>query len=667
MKNLSLSIQKYIVGVVGIILISCVPILFTQGSLFNFKMFLIEFISVCKALITPSEWHLNYKSFDKSLTTIETIPFSLHNYFEGPYLYSMTILVLALLFSLFISFLFAVMTVSSKGNFKKLMSRISELLTAIPDITYIYIFQIAVVQVYLTTGHRFLSFYSLGGEKVYAAPILCLAVVPTILFFKLFVVLFAEEMEQPYVDLAKSKGLSKMQILIKHCTSNVLKSIFHQSKTIVWLTLSSLLIIEYLFGIQGILYYLRNDFSPQGITFILISIFTPFYIFYQIGERIVNKGETERNVLFEKMHVPLFDKEQWKSIFQMKSIKSFKVKLNPFNNLIYKIPLFILLSLLTISLGYFFLYDDHIEQINFVYNEAGKIVSRAPHPPSSSMIFGTDPYGYSIFQQLLVGIKYTILVTLIIATIRVVVGYIFGVIYVFFLNRKSRKIINSIADGMHFLPLTLLVFILLAPVLTTSTGTWDTTLEERLFIQIMIMSLIVLPVTTSLIGNEMNDALKKEYVQSSVVMGGSLIWIIIKHLNPQLWNKLLLYWTQHVVQVLQMFVHLGILSLFVGGASLFEDSPYRLVPEIYELSGMISISREVFTTMQYWMIIPPILVFMLLIYCFNKLAEGIGTKDSRKILKKKQKRKSLMVNEKSENLTEKANLSQDFSLVYNRL
>lgn len=227
----------------------------------------------------------------------------------------------------------------------------------------------------------------------------------------------------------------------------------------------------------------------------------------------------ERNALFEKMQVPLLDKKQWKSIYLVKYKKSFKVKLNPFNNFIYKTPLFILLTLLTISLGYFFIYDDHIEQVNFVYNETGKIVSRAPHPPSSNMIFGTDTYGYSILQQLLVGIKYTILLTLIIATIRVVVGYVFGVIYVFFLNGKGRKIINSIADGMHFLPLTLLVFILLAPVLTTSTGTWDTTLGERLFIQIMIMSVIVLPVTTSLIGNEMNDALKKEYVQSSVVMG----------------------------------------------------------------------------------------------------------------------------------------------------
>ncbi|MEK3996472.1 hypothetical protein MKY29_17295 [Psychrobacillus sp. FSL K6-2365] len=663
MKILSLSIQKYILGVVGIILLSCAPILFTLGNLLNFKLFFKEFGSVCKALITPAEWHLSYLE----ITTMEMIPFSLSSYFNGPYLYSMAILVLALLLSLFVSFFFAVMTTISKGPFKRVMSHFSELLIAIPDFSYIFIFQIAVVQVYLITGYRFVSFYSLGGEVVYVAPILCLSIVPTILFYKLFVALFAEEIEQSYVALAKSKGLSKMEILIRHCTSNVLKSIYHQSKSIVWLTLSSLLIIEHLFGIQGILYYLLNDFSPKGITFILISIFTPFYIFYQIGERIVNKKEMERNALFEKMQVPLLDKKQWKSIYLVKYKKSFKVKLNPFNNFIYKTPLFILLTLLTISLGYFFIYDDHIEQVNFVYNETGKIVSRAPHPPSSNMIFGTDTYGYSILQQLLVGIKYTILLTLIIATIRVVVGYVFGVIYVFFLNGKGRKIINSIADGMHFLPLTLLVFILLAPVLTTSTGTWDTTLGERLFIQIMIMSVIVLPVTTSLIGNEMNDALKKEYVQSSVVMGGSLIWIIIKHLNPQLWNKLLLYWTQHMVQVLQMFVHLGILSIFVGGARRYPDSPWRLVPEIYELSGMISISREVFMTKQYWMIIPPIFVFMLLIYCFNKLAEGIATKDSIKVPEKKQNRKTLMVNEKTEVLTKKTTFPRDYSRIFNRL
>ena len=653
MKKVSLSIQNYLLGVVGIILISCIPTLFTLGNLFDLKLFFQEFISVCKALITPSEWFLSYLS----KTTLEAVPFSFVSYLEGPYLYSMTILVLALLLSLVVSFLFASIITISKGPYKKVALWVSDLLMAIPDFFYIFLFQIAVVQIYISTGHRFLSFYSLGGEKVYVAPIICLSVMPTILLFKLFVTLFAEEIKRPYVNFAKSKGLSKMEILLKHCTSNVLRSVYHQSKSIVWLSLSSLLIIEYLFGMEGILYYLLNDFSPKGITFILLSIFTPFFIFYQIGESIVTKGRTERNDLFEKIQVPLFEKVQWKSIFQIKNKKSFKLKFSPYSNLSIKIPVFIILSLLTISLGYYIFYDDHIDQINFLYNDAGKLVSRAPHPPSSGMIFGTDPYGYSIFQQLLVGIKYTIIVTLIIATIRIVVGYILGVLYVFFLNGKGRKIINSIAEGMHFLPLTVLVFILLAPVLTTTTGAWDTTLGERLLIQVIIMSVIVLPVTSSLIGNEMNDALQKEYVQSSVIMGGSLIWILIKHLNPQLWSKLLLYWVQHVVQVLQMLVHLGILSIFVGGARSYPDTPYRLVPEIYELSGMISISKEVFITKQYWMIIPPILIFMLLICCFNKLAEGLAVKDSKKM---KRKKDSKSTNE----IVGKVTLPKDFSRVY---
>jgi len=41
---------------------------------------------------------------------------------------------------------------------------------------------------------------------------------------------------------------------------------------------------------------------------------------------------------------------------------------------------------------------------------------------------------------------------------------------------------------------------------------------------------------------------------------------------------------------------------------------------------MIAISREVFMTKQYWMILPPLFTFMLLIYCFNTIANGISKK-----------------------------------------
>lgn len=462
---------------------------------------------------------------------------------------------------------------------------------------------------------------------MYIAPILCLSILPTLLFFKLFILLFEEEWGKSYVELARSKGLNNFEVLLKHCTSNVLKSLFFQSKSIVWLSISSLLIIEYLFGINGILYYLRADFSPTGTSFILISIFTPFFFFYTVAERIVDKEQIMRNVIFNNFNLSLLSIQQIKSlpIFRKKDSRSgisatlTTGRKNLFKSLNIKIPVLIVFGLLLTSFMYFIIFDDQIDQINYIYNKEGEMLSISPHPPSSSILFGTDPYGFSILQQLIVGIKYTIIITLVIATTRIVAGYLFAILYVFYSNNKIRIAINSIADGMHFLPLSLLTYILLMPVLKNFTGIWETTLMERLIFQIVIMSVIVLPVTTSSIGNEMNETLKKEYVQSSVVMGGSLIWILIKHLNPVLWPKILLLWTQHIVQVLQMFVHLGILSLFVGG------STYG-VPDISELSGMIAISREVFMTKQYWMILPPLFTFMLLIYCFNTIANGISKK-----------------------------------------
>ncbi|WP_394188770.1 hypothetical protein [Paenisporosarcina quisquiliarum] len=623
MKILSTTLFKYLFGVIGIILISCAPVLFKLHHFFDLQLFFSTFSGVVKDFFTPAEWHLSYIS----LNTLEAKYISFFEYFTGPYIYSMSILIASLLISLIISFVLSIVTFLSKDFPKKFLLQTAKILESFPDFSFVFLIQIVVVYVYLKTDILILQFYSLGDNLVYLAPILCLSILPTLLFFKLFILLFEEEWGKSYVELARSKGLNNFEVLLKHCTSNVLKSVFFQSKSIVWLSLSSLLIIEYLFGINGILYYLRADFSPTGTSFILLSIFTPFFFFYTVAERIVDKEQIMRNVIFNNLNLSLLSIQQIKSlpIFRKKdsspgiSATLTTGRKNLFKSLNIKIPVLIVFGLLLTSFMYFIIFDDQIDQINYIYNKEGEMLSISPHPPSSSILFGTDPYGFSILQQLIVGIKYTILITLVIATTRIVAGYLFAILYVFYSNNKIRVAINSIADGMHFLPLSLLTYILLMPVLKNFTGIWETTLMERLIFQIVIMSVIVLPVTTSSIGNEMNETLKKEYVQSSVVMGGSLIWILIKHLNPILWPKILLLWTQHIVQVLQMFVHLGILSLFVGG------STYG-VPDISELSGMIAISREVFMTKQYWMILPPLFTFMLLIYCFNTIANGISKK-----------------------------------------
>lgn len=621
MKKTIKIFMKFLFGVIGIVLISATPALFGGAGWIDLQSYLTALQEVLISFVSPNDWALTYLN----PVTFEPARFSFSAFLSGPYLYSMPILLLALGLALVLAFLMALLTLLSKGQIRRRLLDLAKILQSFPDFAFVFIIQIVVLTIYEKTGTLIFSFYSLGDERVYLAPVLCLSVLPTLLFFKLFLLLYEAELERPYVELARSKGLSRFEVLWTHCTSNVLRSAFYQSKSIVWLTLSSLLIIEYLFGIDGILYYLQSDFSPKGISFILLTIFVPFFAFYTALELFLERNEIERNMVFEKFNLRLFDTNELRTgkmrLFSGKQ----KEKSAPFLRLKIRpsilIPSFIVVGLLMASLLYAAITGDQVEQINYVYDDEGGIESSAPHPPSSAILFGTDPFGYSIAQQLLVGIKYTITLCLVIATLRVAAGYLFGIIYTFFLSTKARNFVNSMADGMHFLPLTLLVFILLIPVLITS-GEWDSTFTERLVYQILIMTVIVLPVTTSAIGNEINESMKKEYVLSSVLMGSSLSWILAKHIQPQIWSKLLLMWVQHIIQVLQMFIHLGILSVFVGGALSQSDSP-RLIPEIYELSGMIAISREVFVTNQYWMILPPLAIFMVLIYCFTMIAESL--------------------------------------------
>jgi len=292
-------------------------VLFTLNGSFDLHLFFKTFLGVVKVFLNPSEWHLRYIVF----TTQKTINVSFLDYLRGPYIYSMLILVASLLSSLIISFVLALLTFLSKGFLKKLLLQIANILESFPDFSFIFLIQIVVVQVYLKTDTLILQFYSLGDNLVYIAPILCLSILPTLLLFKLFILLFEEEWGKSYVELARSKGLSNFEVLLKHCTSNVLKSLFYQSKSIVWLSLSSLLIIEYLFGINGILYYLRADFSPSGTTFILLSIFTPFFLFYTVAEHIVDKERIERNVIYNNFNLSMLD------IQQIQSLKIFRKRI----------------------------------------------------------------------------------------------------------------------------------------------------------------------------------------------------------------------------------------------------------------------------------------------------------------------------------------------------
>ena len=63
---------------------------------------------------------------------------------------------------------------------------------------------------------------------------------------------------------------------------------------------------------------------------------------------------------------------------------------------------------------------------------------------------------------------------------------------------------------------------------------------------------------------------------------------------------------------------------------------------------MIAISMEVFVINQIWMILPPLFIFMLLIYCFNTIADAISQKQQSPFYKKIKKPEKVAVSDTTE-------------------
>lgn len=209
--------------------------------------------------------------------------------------YSMTLLFVSLIIALVITYCFIVIYTCLSSKIKKIISSLIDLLESLPDVFFIISLQLLVVIVYRQTG-TLMAEIAVYDHNIYKLPIICLTIVPTVLLLKTTLLLLKEEEPKSYIELAKAKGLSSIQILLKHSLRNVLYSLFYHSKLIFAFMLSNLLIVEQLFNVSGLTDLLLWS---TGLAFVITgaSIFLPFYLCFTLGEFFVMKhigGKNEK-------------------------------------------------------------------------------------------------------------------------------------------------------------------------------------------------------------------------------------------------------------------------------------------------------------------------------------------------------------------------------------
>jgi peptide/nickel transport system permease protein len=627
----------YLLGIVAILCVSVFPQYFSTRGMPDSKGYVQQFASFFVDFLNPNKW-LYAVSGSKG-------EFPIFDVLLEPFIYSMQILLGALGVGFFFAFWLALGASFLPKIVLEPVKRFLDFLESIPDLIIAALLQMLAIYLYKVSGVHVFRVASYT-ENVYLAPILTLAILPMVSMFKILLLMIEEELLKVYVVFLKSKGISSFAILMQHVLKNIMSISFHHMKLIIWGALSSQFIIERIFNIHGLTYYLLESFTPMTIAFTLMLIFTPFYFFFQLMELWL---KAENPSIHQISREGIWEK--WKSKFSFHRVKmlvdtlqSFLkewklTSIRPWNSVVHMSFLFFqhmknwkfavgsLFFILTISysLIYSIRTDNHVDQVRLLYEEDGvTLIGKAPFAPPEPFLFGSDGLGFSIFDQLVIGAKYTLFFALLIAFLRVFAGLVFGTFYAFRLKPQTQLWLGRMVDSIHFLPLSLVAYILLAPILLPTMQGFTYSFTERILLEIFILTILVVPLTTVLLGKEIKEVLKNEFISSAKVLGGSGPHVFRRHVFPHIGPRLTILFGQQFIQVLLVFIHLGVFNFFFGGTLLsfgMQPDPPRSMT--YEWSGLIGqIGRNALASERYWYLWPMV-AFTVSIFAMQFIIQGV--------------------------------------------
>ncbi|MEN1968484.1 ABC transporter permease subunit [Lentibacillus sp. N15] len=286
---------------------------------------------------------------------------------------------------------------------------------------------------------------------------------------------------------------------------------------------------------------------------------------------------------------------------------------------------FIFLALLiSASLIHGLVFHGKIPVSTWLYNNEGQMIAKGPFNPLDVPPLGTDPIGQHIFFILLQGAKYTIGIAVLVAALRVIVSSFVGLIFGDFLSRLN-KYISGLVNGFYFIPTALLCYILLFDVIVLPSGfVEEYSFMQKVVFELIILTVVAIPTTSLLIGNQVNHVYKEEYITTAKTLGGGRFHLLKKHVLPYMWPRLLIQFIQEIVQVLVLLIHLGVFHVLFGGTLVkaIDDSQNAYISVSSEWSGVVGKGLEHLGGWT-WNFFGPMIAFMLVILAFNFMIKGM--------------------------------------------
>ncbi|MEH7300661.1 DUF4352 domain-containing protein [Neobacillus drentensis] len=256
-----------------------------------------------------------------------------------------------------------------------------------------------------------------------------------------------------------------------------------------------------------------------------------------------------------------------------------------------------------------------------VSDEEGNVLGRAPFPSSFEHIMGTDRNGQDMHLLMLYGAKYTLVTALVVALMRVLFGGAMGVflsIYAPYL----KKYFKDFFVIFRYIPTIFLGIVLMLPV----HGSFESPMSSVVTYQILMLVFLGFPSVTIFASEITDELVRTSFVKSSYLMGASRFHIIRRHLMPYFRSYGVLFTFQQLLSALQITMHLGIFSFFLGGQTIGGTFGYEEPPKAASLTnewaGLIGQNFHDFMRAP-WMIFAPILGFFIVILIVNMMRKEL--------------------------------------------
>ena len=280
MKNIYRRLLQLICAMIGIILISGMPILI-EGVQYHEFLFTYYMNSIKNSVLDL--WPLTDLTITNQIGQF-TRGIDFYPYVFNSIVYSFEVLFLALVTAIICAILGTFLTMSFSKKARQKVKMFFYFLESIPDILIIMLAQLLVIYIYQHTGMLISKVAVVGDQRIYWLPVLCLMILPMIQLYRLSMLTFEAEERAMYVEFARSLGFSKLFVLFVHMFRNAIISVFFQSKKTMWFMLSNLFILERMFNMPGIMNLLIQNFGHTLLLITIFSFFIPIYILYSVGE-----------------------------------------------------------------------------------------------------------------------------------------------------------------------------------------------------------------------------------------------------------------------------------------------------------------------------------------------------------------------------------------------